>query len=48
MTGFIEAKSSIASPIQEALRDPLKITENHNGRVAITPPFRLFKFDVLS
>jgi len=33
LTGLIEAKSLITSPIQEALRDALKITENPNGRV---------------
>jgi len=27
LTGLVEAKSSITSPIQEALRDPLIITE---------------------
>jgi len=30
LTGLIEAKSSITSPVQEALRDALKKTENHN------------------
>jgi len=29
------AKSLITSPIQETLRDALKITENHNSRVAM-------------
>jgi len=31
LTGLIETKSSITSPIQTALRDALKITKNHNG-----------------
>jgi len=35
LTGLIKAKSSITSPIQEALTNALKITENHNGRVAM-------------
>jgi len=35
LTGLIVAKSSIASPIQEALTNTLKIIENHNGRVAM-------------
>jgi len=35
LTGLIEAKSSITSPIQEAL----KITGNHNGRVAMQQLF---------
>jgi len=30
LTGLIVAKSSITSPIQEALINALKITENHN------------------
>jgi len=32
LTGLIVAKSSITSPIQEALTNALKITESHNGR----------------
>jgi len=35
MTGLIVAKSSIISPIQEALTNALKITENRNGRAAM-------------
>jgi len=35
LTGLIVAKSSITSPIQEALTIALKITENHNGGVAM-------------
>jgi len=47
LTGLIVAKSSITSPIQEALTNTLKITKNHDGRVAMhklftstRPPFR--------
>jgi len=37
LIGLIEAKSSITSPIQEAaLRDTLKITENHYWQTGLT------------